>query len=256
MQSRYVRTIGAGLVGLTLAAGLPGPAHAGVSPRHLTWAERLVDTITPADNEYGAPAEITWVGTNGLDHSTNRTKCGSLVSQLLARAYGLDYIGWLGCTSPIAMTYHDAIEVEDGFALIEGIAAVRPGDIIAISYLNAGCTAVTCGTFKTCGSSGHVALVAALPTLRTATAPIVPGTLQFEVEIIDSSSDVHGVTDSRYQSDILGADDTGVGRGTMRLYVDRLDKARPIVGYTWSTWSGSKFYAPAQRDLVIGRIHP
>jgi len=254
MKSRYLRFLGAGLTGLALAATFSGPAQAEAPPQHLVWAKRLAATITPAANDYGEPAEITWAVTNGLDHSTNRTKCASLVSQLLARAYGPGYINWLGCSSPSAATYHDAIEVEDGFTLVEGIAAVRPGDIIAIRYYDAGCTEMKCGTFKTCTSSGHVAIVESRPTYRTATAPIVPDTLQFEVAIIDSSSDVHGATDSRKGSELLGADDEGVGRATMRLYVDRFDPARPIVGYTWSTWSGSKYYTHTKRDLVIGRI--
>lgn len=254
MRSHHLRSLGSFLSCAALAAIFTGQAHAKAPPKHLGWAERLVDTITPAANQYGEPALVTWKPDNGLDYSTNRTKCASLISQLLAKAYGADYVSWMGCKSPIAATYHDTIEVEDGFMLVEGIAAVRPGDIIAIRYLDAGCADLTCGSFTGCRSSGHVALVAGLPVPRKATSPIVPNTLQYEVEIIDSTTDVHGLDDSRYESDALGVDDEGVGRGTMRLYVDRLDPAHPVVGYSWSTWSGSKFYPHSVRDLVIGRI--
>ena len=230
------------------------PAHATPPPKHMVWAQRLVDTVTPATNEYGDPAQITWKTLNGLDHSTNRSKCASLVTQLLAMAYGKQVVGWLGCDSPIAASYHDAIEIEHGFTLIEAIHQVKVGDIIAIRYHDAGCTSTTCGSFTGCKTSGHVAIVAARPVARAATSPIVPGTIQFAVDIVDSSRDVHGATDTRYQSEELGADDEGVGRGTLRLYVDSADPTQPILGYSWSTWSGSTFYPSTVRDLVIGRI--
>jgi hypothetical protein len=200
--------------------------------------------------------EISWKGSNGLAHSTNRTKCASLVTQLLEKAYDPDFVGWFGCTSPHAAAYHDAIEVEDGFDLIESIFDIQPGDIVAIRYDDAGCSQLTCGTFTGCTTSGHVAIVAAAPTLRSPVSPLVGGTVQYALPIIDSSSTYHGVTDTRYKSDALGADDKGVGRGTMRLYVDSADPERPIVGYSWSNVAGSLFYPHSKRDLVIGRYRP
>lgn len=218
---------------------------------HLDLAEQLIATILPATNSYGEPAQITWEGTNGLDHSTNRSKCATLVTQLFERAYNPDYVAWFGCTSPHAASYHDAIEVEDGFTLIESIHDLRPGDIIAIQYNDAGCTNLTCGTFSSCTSTGHVAIVADLPSPRTASAPLVPGTTQYSLEIIDTSTSYHGTGDTRYQSDVGGTNDQGVGQGTMRLYVNPKDSS--IVGHTWSTSSGSAFYGNAKRDVVIGR---
>lgn len=241
-------------IAFTLTLVLAAAAQAATPPKHLTWAERLVDTMIPTANEYGDPVEITWKTANGLDHSTNRSKCASLVSQLLVVAYGQKYAGWLGCASPIAATYHDAIVSAHGFARINAITDVRPGDVIAIRYLDAGCTNLTCGGFQSCSNSGHVAIVAALPQERVATAPVIPGTRQYAVEIIDSTSDVHGATDSRYAADLLGADDRGVGRATMRLYVDITATGHPIVGYTWSTWAGSNYHDHSKRDLVIGRL--
>lgn len=256
MQSRKNRLLTPLIVNAVLTAAVIGLAHAKSNPppRHLAWAQRLVDTVEPVVNDYGAPAQITWKTENGLPYSSNRSKCASLVTALLVKAYGDDFAGWLGCASPTAATYHDAIEVEDGFYLVESVHAIAVGDVIAIRYFDAGCTELTCGTSKGCAVSGHVALVAALPQPRAATSPIVPGTTQFAVEVIDSSSDVHGTSDTRYQADPKHVDDRGVGRGTMRLYVDNLDPAHPIVGYTWSTWSGSTYHASATRDLVVGRI--
>lgn len=131
-----------------------GSARA-AEPAHLSWAELLVDTVTPASNHYGDPAQVLWKGAGGLTHSTNRSKCASLVTQMLTRAYAPDMAGWFGCTSPHAATYHDAIEVEDGFVLIESIEDVRAGEILAIRYLDAGCEVLSCGSFTGCTSSGH-----------------------------------------------------------------------------------------------------
>lgn len=257
MQSRKNCSLAPLIASAVFTAAIIGLAHAKAPPpKHLTWALRLVNTVEPGANLYGDPAQITWKTENGLDHSTNRTKCASLVTQLLLTAYGEPFAGWLGCASPIAATYHDAIEVEHGFMLVESIHAITVGDVIAIRYLDAGCTNLTCGGFKNCTSSGHVALVAAPPQLRAPTSPIIPGTQQFAVDIIDSTSDIHGVSDTRYQADPGHVDDQGVGRGTMRLYVDSVDPDHPIVGYTWSTWAGSVFHGPKTRDLVIGRIRP
>jgi hypothetical protein len=66
-----------------------------------------------------------------------------------------------------AASYHDAIEVEDGFDLIESIHDVQPGDIVAIRYDDAGCSELTCGGFTGCTTTGHVAIVAAAPARRS-----------------------------------------------------------------------------------------
>lgn len=138
MQSRKNQLLAPLIANAILTFTIIGLAHAKAPPpKHLVWAQRLVQTIEPTVNDYGAPAQITWKTENGLPYSSNRTKCASLVSQLLLKAYGDSFAGWLGCASPIAATYHDAIEVEDGFHLIESIHAIAAGDVIAIRYFDA-----------------------------------------------------------------------------------------------------------------------
>ncbi len=245
--------VGSFVAAVLVASFCPDVARAAV-PEHLEWAQLMVDTVKPANNFYGDPASLTWQGLNGLSYSTNRSKCAPMVTQLLEKAYDPDFVAWFGCTSPSAASYHDAIEVEHGFTLVDSILEVQAGDIIAIRYFDAGCTDLTCGGFQNCSSSGHVALVAELPTARSATAPLVAGTLQYAVKIIDSSTSYHGAADTRYQADALGAHDQGVGEGTMRLYVDAKDPTRPVVGHSWSTSSGSAYYPNTLRDVVIGRF--
>lgn len=250
MHSHWNQRMGSLVMIFATIAICPQTVHAS-EPEHLGLAELLIATILPATNFYGDPALITLEGQNGKNYSTNRSRCASLVTQLLEKAYDPDFVSWFGCTSPHAASYHDAIEVEDGFTRIESIHDVRPGDIIAIRYLDAGCKNLTCGTASNCGSTGHVAIVADFPRSRAASKPLVTGTTQYSVEIIDTSTSYHGADDTRYQADVGGAHDQGVGQGTMRLYVDPDDDA--IVGHSWSTSSGSAFYGNAKRDVVIGR---
>ena len=252
MMHTWNRVMGSVVMSVaTFAAICPQPAQAG-EPEHLDLAEMLVATVLPKANSYGYPAQITWEGLNGLNYSTNRSKCATLVTQLFEKAYDVDYKSWFGCTSPIAASYHDMIEDEDGFDLIKSIDDVRPGDIIAIRYYDAGCTDLTCGTFSNCTATGHVAMVADYPKARAASEPFVSGTTQYSIEIIDTSTGYHGFDDTRYQSDVGGSNDQGIGQGTMRVYVNP-KKESSIVGHSWSTLSGSIFYGNSKRDLVIGR---
>jgi hypothetical protein len=223
------------------------------TPEHLIWAQLLVETTAPANNDYGAPSKVTWKGDAGKRTSSNNTKCGSLVTQLIRRAYDPDYVAWFGCNSPNAKTYHDVIEDENGFDLISNVGDVAQGDVIAIEYLDVGCKDHGCGTVEGCVSSGHTAIVAAKPVRMQASAPLVPGTLQYSVEIIDSSSSFHGTGDTRYRSESDNSHDQGVGRGTMRLYVDAKDPDHPVIGYAWSTSADSGFFGSDTRDLLIGR---
>lgn len=77
------------------------------------------------------------------------------------------------------------------------------------------------------------------------------GTAQYSIEIIDTTTSYHGTADTRYKSEVGGANDQGVGQGTMRLHVNPTTSA--VVGQSWSTSSGSAYYGNAKRDVVIGR---
>ncbi len=223
------------------------------TPEHLIWAQLLVETTPASANEYGEPSKVSWKGDNGKRTSSNNTKCGSLVSQVIRRAYDPEMESWAGCNSPNAKTYHDLIEDERGFDLISFIDDIKPGDVMAIEYFDMGCKNHGCGTVDGCVASGHTALVAAKPVRHAPTAPLVPGTLQYSVEVIDSSSSFHGTADTRYRSEADKSHDRGVGRGTMRLYVDAKDPDHPVVGYTWSLDADSEYKSSPERDLLIGR---
>jgi hypothetical protein len=91
-------------------------------------------------------------------------------------------------------------------------------------------------------------LVDAPPQPRVATAPLLPGTRQYAVTVIDSSHSVHGLADTRGSPTRHG---TGVGRGTFRLYADSAGK---IVASAWSVLAGSRLSDARVRKLAVGRV--
>jgi hypothetical protein len=96
-------------------------------------------------------------------------------------------------------------------------------------------------------------LVEGLPKRRKATEPLVEGTEQWEVVIIDSSKSGHGVTDTRHKMGVDGKDHDGLGRGVLRLYTAPDGK---VAGFAWSTMKVSQFKTPDDEDLVMGRLVP
>src|SRR5207302_1495068 len=99
------------------------------------------------------------------------------------------------------------------------------------------------------GNTGHVLLVAARPRPRTASRPLVKGTRQWEVSVIDQSSSGHGDSDTRRKAS--GGFSGGLGKGVFRLYSNADDE---VVGWSWSTSPQSTPYTQAQRPLAIGRL--
>lgn len=225
------------------------PGLVWISPRtaaahhvdHLRWAESLVDNVSSENNEYNSsPSFISWAGVAGARRYANRTQCATFLTELLKRGYGFTEASlndWLGSRSPSAAAYYDAIVEENGFKRIHDPRDARAADIIAIRY--------PAGE----SSTGHVAILRRAPRAKLPVSPLVAGTFQFEVSIVDSTSTHHGSSDSRYASSGRGA--SGAGYGTMRLYTNTSDT---IVGHTWSTAAVTAYYPAAVRQVVIGRL--
>jgi hypothetical protein len=219
-------------------------------PAHLTWAENLVSTITPANNQYGSPASIQWAGVDG-PVSSNTSVCSTFVTTLLKRAYNLtstNFKTWMGSTSPSAEVYHDAIAVEHGFTRIAQVAALKAGDVIAIEYRDPDAT-----------STGHVAVASSTPVDRGLVTKNGATLRTYDVWVIDSSRSYHGKSDTRYLKKDGANPDNGVGEGIMRIFA--VPATGAIAGHTWSDLSGSDFYAQPGEDpstggrhLVIGRL--
>jgi hypothetical protein len=230
------------LAALSLLMTLPlAPAFAQGTPAHLAWGQKLVAEALPQNNAYGSsPSYIHFKGIDGYAVTENRTVCATFVTALYQRAYGWNgttFQTWMGSTSPNAALYHDTIAAGTGFWVVSKVTDILPGDVIAVKY--------PAGS----DSSGHAMLAETVPVVRTASSPLVNGTTQYEVTVLDSSESGHGPTDTRLHSN--GTWGNGAGRGVLRLYADSQGL---ITGYTWSTYSNSAYYAQNVRNLVVGRL--
>jgi hypothetical protein len=219
---------------------LPLRAEPPVAPRHLAEAEHLVDGLNLADTNYehGQPS-VSWT-----NPKASHTDCSGFIDALLMHTYHYEpdqFKVWFDSHRPTAKRYHDAIIEQRGFTHIQSIANLRPGDILAVKYL------------KRTDNTGHVMLVEGYPKRRKTTEPIVEGTEQWEVEIIDSSKSGHGTTDTRHKMGADGKDHDGLGRGVFRIYTTADGK---VAGFAWSTMKVSKFEVPDDEDLVMGRLVP
>jgi hypothetical protein len=249
-EAGYAKLIGAWLCCLVLLT-LPGVTVRGRAaglptylPLHLDDANALVSILNKNNNLYddddlSGNSYVNW------DGSAAWTNCSTFVSILLKHTYNWtdsDFSTWWQTTSPNAAKYHDLIQAGDRFTQIFYRSQVQAGDFIAIKYPGDPDTA-----------SGHMMLVAGAITARTATNPVVAGTTQYEVPVIDSSSSYHGTTDTRHPTQ--GGAGEGIGKGVFRIYVNASDQ---VVGYTWSTANGTYYdqAAPAStlRHLVFGRL--
>lgn len=224
-------------------AGLCSISSVNAAPTtHVSWAEILIANLSPDKNEYGSsPTYIYWASVNGATSYENRTQCSSFVTRLLKQAYNWsdnDFSAWFGSISPTAATYHDAIAAQNSFSLIQNINDIQSGDIIAVKYTDDPT------------STGHVMIAKSTATLRTSTLPTVNSTLQYTIDVIDSSKSGHGTTDTRLMAD--GTWDTGAGMGKLRLYAD---SNGTVVGYSWSIAKNSIYYdQQSGHHLVIGRL--
>jgi len=190
----------------------------------------------------GGKRRIVWEA----GHCSARTVCSSFMTLLLQHSYGWTgdtFRAWMHSANPEADAYHDAIVERRDFKRILHVSALRPGDILAVKY--------TDGHISRDGveDTGHVMLVCAAPLPVDGGKPLVPGTQQYTVTVIDSSASGHGPTDTRHAPG--GGFSGGIGRGVIRLYADGGGR---IAGYTWSDTHQSPFYAAPERDMVAGRL--
>ena len=238
MRSRVIGIV-ALISSAALAADAPPTTEPAVPP-HLREARALLAGIAPAANAYvHGDGKVRWKGEDGNAAYVSRATCSAFLTLLVRHSYGLtdaDVERLTGQRHPHSDVWHDAIAAgRPGLDRIKRVADVRPGDVLAVKFPPG------------VGDTGHVMLVDQPPTTRPASAPVVPGTVQWDVVVIDSSQHPHGADDTRRHP--AGAE--GVGRGTIRLYAAA---DGTVAGYAWSESDKSEYRPQADRDLVVGRI--
>lgn len=212
----------------------------------LGWANLLVDNTLPGNTSYTNTDIVTWAGQHGATIYQSFTDCSGLLTALLRQTYDLtdnEFKSWLGTKDPRASTYYSATINERGFNRITNINNVQSGDVISAYYLE--------NITDTTKPSGHVMLVGSSPVLTTSKSPLVSGTQQWLVEVIDSTSSPHYKLDTRYIS-ATNSYRQGLGRGTIRLYTDTNGV---IVGYAWSTATGTTYYDDTTHPVAVGRLN-
>lgn len=235
-----IRLGSAALGAALLVCGAPLSAQTSSASKHVAAAERLVQQLDLANTNYEhGPGSVVWTGT-----VASHTDCSGFIDQLLMHEDGYtadQFKRWFGLRRPNAATYHDAIADARGFTVVPTVNALEPGDVIAIKYLTRH------------DNTGHIMLVVDKPKRVASTAPLVDGTTQWDVDIIDSSESGHGPTDTRHKRGADGKDHDGLGRGVFRLYTN---SKGDIAGFTWSTLKSSKFVSPDDEHVVLGRFVP
>jgi hypothetical protein len=250
------------------------PASAAASTRvidHLTAGQQLKEGLdkTPwpgqdAINTYDADdtdTHVTW-GTVGVAGGwENDTRCARLVDELLTHAYPSwatstwfdsqfdsttpDTAHWaakfVGSTSP---THIDEVGT---------VAALLPGDIVLIDR--------AAGT-----KPDHTAVVQEVKALPTGKTPVA-GTVQYAVQVVDSTSEPHGAeingttgankdwADSRRVDNADGTvtEYSGAGYGWMVLYANTLDSGK-VYGWRWGVNESALNKISDGHRIVFARV--
>ena len=230
------------LIRLFLTLGITAPALCAqeAAPSHLAAAEELVSRLDLANTNYEhGQGTIIWAAT-----AESHTDCSGFIDHLLMHCYKYDaaaFKQWFGSSRPTAARYHEAIIEGKGFVRLQRVQDLRPGDLIAVKYL------------QRKDNTGHVMLVAGEPVRMTATKPLIEGTGQWSVVVIDSSESGHGAADTRHKRGAGGKDHDGLGKGVLRLYTTRQGE---VAGFSWSILSHSEFKTPDSEHVVLGRLVP
>ncbi len=219
-------------------------------PKHLELARELVATVKPENNKYRfiGPEGVRWKGDLFTSENTVNTMCTGFVGAMLERAknptikeiesktYWKKYVRM--------DSYYEAVQKGYGLQKIENLDAVKPGDLYMFM----------CNT--NCNTSegpalGHVTIVDVKPKQKAPTPPLIDGTLQWLVTVIDSADGPHGKDDTRWRPQ-GEPKASGVGRGIFRVYTDL--NGVPV-GYT-SGPNGPKYQDTKDRPIAFGRPFP
>ncbi len=208
----------------------------------LYWADLLQRNVTSDNTSYFHNTPIvTWAGIDGAEKYECRATCSSFLSDLIKKTYGIDQAElnkWFNTKNKThAKDFYDQIIKENKFKKITNINDALTGDIIAIKFP------------KLMDNTGHVMVISETPVLIEDSKPVISGTKQWKVKVIDESAHPHGFSDSRYAGNKKFS--TGLGTGYFRIYTD---DSGEISGYCWSTEVSSKYQKADSRKIVIGRI--
>ena len=218
-------------------------------PKHLQLARELVATVTPENNlynSYPSRVPIRWKGDLFTSENSVSTHCVGLVDAVLDRAESPTpkavkrHTSWQHAVR--VNNYFEASKKGFGLTHIESLNDVRPGDLFMFSCKD------VCRTVAGELAQGHITFINAAPRkVIKDLQPIIAGTTQWFLEIIDSSDMPHGPKDTRVMP--KGQKHaTGIGIGIYRIYTD---ESGVPVGYAGER--AKKFFPIEQRQIELSR---
>jgi hypothetical protein len=151
---------------------------------------------------------------------------------------------------PDAEDFVFSFENEKGFKHVLHVKDIRPGDLLAHAMLKDDDKRQT-------GTTGHVFLLDSYPKRIEARNPIIEGTEQFEIVVIDSNAEWVGSDDTRLRDPAHKL--IGLGKGTIRIYADANDE---LVGWARTFKNTNRFFSYSPRfpsdtklrKAAIGRV--
>jgi len=206
----------------------------------------------------GSAATLTWGLPDDPASWVARARCASFVTGVLKHTYGWasdDYfLQYFQEKVPEAADYCAAFlngTAGPRFQRVRKVTDLRPGDIIAVDYNG-----------SDPDNTGHIVMVREVKGVFSGTADFT-GETQYAVEIVDCTSDPHGVyaltnypkyPDTRMVSNVIGENLQGVGIGHMMFYAS--DATGEFSRYRWSVNSSksSGTYDVTARPVAVARV--
>ncbi|GHH85239.1 LamG domain-containing protein [Streptomyces capitiformicae] len=211
------------------------------------------------NNQYlvGSASTVTWGTPDDLTSWIAKARCSSFITWVLKDTYGWAsdayFTQYFQDRIPEAADYRKAFTDGTGgphFKRIRKVTDLQPGDLIAVDYNG-----------SDPDNTGHIVMVRQVKDVFTGSVNF-SGETQYAVEVVDMTSDPHGVyglssyaqyPDTRMVSDVDGANFQGVGIGHMMFYAS--DTTGEFSRYRWSVNSSSaKTYAVADRPISAARV--
>ncbi|MER7840469.1 LamG domain-containing protein [Streptomyces sp. NPDC096040] len=229
--------------------------------RALTAAEiALISGATArANNVYlmNTTATVTWGRPDDLASWVARARCSSFVTALLKHTYGWAtdayFLQYFQEKGPEAADYCSAFLKNTGgprFRPVRKVTDLRPGDLIAVDYNG-----------QDTENTGHIVMVREVNGVFSGVADF-PNETQYAIEIIDCTSDPHGVyglsnypqyPDTRMVSNVDGESFQGVGIGHMMFYASNATGA--FSRYRWSVNSSASTGTHTVADRPLAAAH-
>jgi hypothetical protein len=212
------------------------------TPRHLALARELVANVKPENNRYGLGEQsISLPGDILSSGYSFRADCSGFLLAIFDRSkYSIQQkMSYQSSSSkrrrPTAEDFVLSIEQGTGYKHIRRVADIVPGDILAHAMLRL-------EDQKQTNTTGHVFLIDSYPKAITPRNPIVEGTDQFEISIIDSNEEYVGADDSRLSDPSNKI--KGLGKGTIRIYSDSNGE---LVGWARTFTNTNRFFSYSVR---------